>query len=397
MPARRQGLVVRAASIALALSALAVLVPSCGLDELQSNPVTLVAQPVARRVLLPGGETEERRHLVDGEATDPEWAAVPFTHLAVGPEQGNQGGSFIASVKVVHDSARIYVLVQWPDESPDDLGPRLVWDPGHAASGCDSLLAPCSWRLTDNDEDRLAIMWEISDARDGRGRFRDYGCQVACHGNMHPTSGAVDIWQWRAARTNPIQFPITSSRVGFADDGYADGGGRVPDPGRALYLDNYRFVDCGGGARAPQPLKIPVAIDPSDRRPTTRINDFMRPCDAIWDSTAQPLEDDSRNPCREFEQLDVTCWVRGDDLPATLLARPASEQAAMSRHDVEARGRWELGVWTLEMSRLLALGNREDVDFDVRRAEPYYMALAVMNNSGRLHSGSTVVEVRFER
>ncbi len=393
-------------AVALSLS----WVEGCGLSGgLPPNPIVIVATPVPRRVELPGGGTEERRRLVDGDATDPEWAEVPYFYAAMGPENGNGGGSFVASIKVAQDSVRLYMLIQWPDQNPDRLGPRLVWDSNTALSpiGCssqDSVLLNCEWTLTDDDEDRVAVMWDKGDAADGSGTFRDRGCQVACHGNMHPASGSVDIWHWRAARTNPIQYPLIAGlRVGFADDGYADANGRVDDPGAPFFRSNVRMVTCAGGRRVPRPLKIPVALD-DDGRPSVRGNDNMRPCEYIFDSNARDFTLCSReNPCRQFEQSDVVDWVQGDDLSATLLSRPANEAARRSRHDVEARGQWVgvgqggafKGVWTVEMSRLLATGHPEDLDFDVNRTEPYTVAIAIMNNNGEIHSGSPPIQVHL--
>lgn len=403
---RRRSLLIRAWSLGVLGGS--VLVAGCGLDsELPPNPVAIVAITVSSRVEFPGGETEERRRLVDGEASDPEWNQIPYFHIAMGPENGNQGGSFVASVKAARDSTRLYLLVQWPDDAPNRLGPRLRWDPATslAPTGCDSLLVRCSWTLIEDDEDRLAIMWDMGSAGDASGTFRDNGCQVACHGNMHPLTGKVDIWQWRAARTNPIQFPFFGGgrRVGFADDGYADGGGRVDDPGSSFFRSNIQMVNCGSGRQGPRPLEIPDVLD-VDGRPTNEDNDNMLPCDYINDATAFSFNFCERiNPCRQFEQEEVVDWVEGDDVSATLLSRPANEAARRSRHDVEARGRWTdvteggtpKGVWTLELSRALRVAHSEDIDFDVNRIEPYTMAIAIMNNNGRIHAGSPPIQVLF--
>jgi hypothetical protein len=399
----------------LFITAVLALVAGCSLDDLPENPSFMTVGRVSRNVAVPGADSTWRRYLVDGFATDPEWAAVAYTYVAVGPENGNQGGSFLVALKAVYDGERVYMLVQWPDAAPDQLGPRLVWDPERnlTPTGCDTLLVDCSsWDLLDADEDRLSIMWDLGDAADGAGTFRERGCQVACHGNMHPLSGAVDIWHWRAARTNPVNYPlIGSTRVGFADDGYADEAGRVTDQGTSFYRDNYRLVPCASGGSGPVPLKVAIALD-TDRQPTTSLNDNMRPCEYVFDgsgttSGGEPLDCTTReNPCREFNQEDVIEWTTGDDLSGLLLTRPFNEDARESRHDVEARGRWEAivspgdiqrkGTWTLEMSRLLAAGNGDDIDFDPAGQEPYYLAIAVMNNSGRIHSGSPVIELRFE-
>ena len=390
-----------------------VLLAGCSLDELPENPSFVTVESAAKRVPLPDGGSIERRYLVDGVATDPEWADIPYSYVAVGPENGNQGGSFLVAIKAAHDSTRLYMLVQWPDAEPNQLGPRLVWDPERnlTPTGCDTLLVGCSWNLVDANEDRLAVMWDLGDAADGNGPFRERGCQVACHGDMHPLSGAVDVWQWRAARTNPVNYPLFGSvRVGFADDGYADGAGRVDDAGTSFFRDNYELIPCADGS-SPVPLKVAVALD-VDQQPTTRGNDNMRPCEYVFDGSGsipggEPFDCTTRNnPCRLFNQEDVVEWTTGDDLSALLLTRPANEAARESRHDIEARGRWEAvlspgniqvkGTWTLEMSRLLLVGNGDDIDFDWRSQEPQYLAIAVMNNSGRIHSGSPVIELRFE-
>jgi hypothetical protein len=170
-----------------------------------------------------------------------------------------------------------------------------------------------------------------------------------------------------------------------------------PDPGTPFYRDNFRYVDCGGGERAPVPLEIAIALD-NNNQPTTRINDFMRPCEYIYDPAGAGFSECSReNPCRQFNQDDVERWVSGDDVAAFLTNRPAGEPQRQSLHDVEARGRWvgeaQGGVWTVEMSRTLRTGRSEDRDLLVGTAEPYYMALAIMNHAGRIHSGSPVMQI----
>lgn len=383
--------VVAAGSLAL------LLVAGCSLDEseFKVESVDITAQIVPTRVVLPDGSDLQRRSLIDGIATDPEWGETPYHILAMSPQQGVGGGTFLAALKVAHDGGRLFLLLQWPDATVDRLGPRLVFAPDSAISAnCDPQLEACHWVLTDDNEDRAAFMWDMGDARDSRGTFFDRGCAVACHGNMHPAAGSVDIWHWRAARTNPIQFPIFSTRVGFADDEYADSGGRVADPGLSFFSDNFERVACADGGTGPVPLMTPLALD-ADGQPSTVVNDNMRPCEYIAESRARVFNECvTRNPCRLFEQTDVEVWVDGDDLSATLLSRPTNNDAREDRHDIEARGRYDNGSWTLEMSRALRTGSSRDVQFD--DGQVFSFSIAIMNNAGATHSGSPVIHLTLE-
>jgi hypothetical protein len=392
--------------VVLGASLLAVLLSvGCSLDE---NPLKIdrIDVQVTRGSFLvdvPGSIATERRFLVDGLATDPEWGTAPYYYVSMSPEQGTGGGTFTTALKVVTDSVRIYFLVQWPDLSDNDLGPRLIFDSDQPISGnCDPQLETCVWRLTDEDEDRIAFMFDMGDARDSRGTFAELGCQVACHGNMHPIWGEVDIWHWRAARTNPLQFPLIAGvRVGFADDEHADGDGRAPDTGTPFFSDNFEMIDCGDGTSGPRPLKVADALD-ADGQPSTRDNDFLQPCSFISQRAGLGYNlCSTRNPCRLFEQEEVEVWVEGDDMSAFLLERPGQVLGSSvnipreSRHDVEARGRWEFGVWTLEMSRPLATGRDDDVRFDIEPGSTTTFSMAIMNNAGDTHSGSPVIHLRF--
>jgi hypothetical protein len=322
-PRSHGSLPLSAAATFLVLSAGLALIAGCSLDDLPENPSFVTVQPAPKRVTVPGEEPTERGLLIDGIATDPEWAEIPYSYVAVGPENGNQGGSFLVAIKAVHDTTSLFMLVQWPDAAPDQMGPRLVWDPERnlTSTGCDTPLVQCSsWDLVEADEDRVSIMWDLGDAADGR-HLPGSRPPGGLPRNMHPLSGAVDVWQWRAARTNLINYPAPSNsniRVGFADDGYADGAGRVADQGTSFYRDNYRPSPAPrrqrpGAAQGPDRARHGPAADhaPERQHASLRVR-VRRSGDHLggesFDCTSR------HNPCREFNQEDVVEWTPGDDL-----------------------------------------------------------------------------------
>lgn len=90
-PPSRRSLAIAPIFLCGVLTAWLGIFSGCSLDDLPDNPSSVLVYSVPKRVNLPGGESTERRYLVDGIATDPEWAEVPYSYVALGPENGNQG------------------------------------------------------------------------------------------------------------------------------------------------------------------------------------------------------------------------------------------------------------------------------------------------------------------
>jgi DMSO reductase family type II enzyme heme b subunit len=82
---------------------------------------------------------------------------------------------------------------------------------------------------------------------------------------------------------------------------------------------------------------------------------------------------------------------KGENVPQYIAGKPAGSAA-----DVKAQGKWQNGLWTLELSRKLNTGHSDDAVF--KAGDAIYMALAVFDHSEHeQHSVSKVIVLQFEK
>jgi hypothetical protein len=81
---------------------------------------------------------------------------------------------------------------------------------------------------------------------------------------------------------------------------------------------------------------------------------------------------------------------QADRVPQYLHGKPSGSAA-----DVQAKGAWADGKWTLELSRKLNTDQKDDTTFDTAR--PYKMAIGVHNDTGDMDKASPVIELSFAR
>jgi len=312
---------------------------------------------------------------IDGKALDKEWFSAPELLVAMSNESGNGGGNFYMRVKSVYTPYpdTVFFLLEWPDTSEDVFPDRLIyeglpWDSRDCRAD-PSLISPASWgrRSSEVDkEDRFAMMFEITPAGDQTGTFASQGCKVACHGNMHPVSGKLDVWYWLDARTN---------QVGRCDDMNADVNGLVGDTGDGPWKPNWR-----------DPTLVPRFIMEGN-------NGGLSPAKVVFDPGPYGR---GFNQCNIVNPISSRTW--GDTLnpegfdyvPAYLVNWPTQ-----SRGDIIAKANWNAGRWTAEIKRAMRTGSPgEDVFFYANRE--YYFSIAVMNGSRVIHSGSVPLILRFK-
>ncbi|MFQ6673995.1 MAG: ethylbenzene dehydrogenase-related protein, partial [Fidelibacterota bacterium] len=157
--------------------------------------------------------------VLDGNGSDAVWANADAFVVTVGASgsYANAFGEVDVTLKSVHTATDVYILASWEDPSATENVDKKLWSYESGA-----------WTQSGN-EDRLYLMFDGGDNGSEGAR-----CATMCHsdeGAMYTTGGGhVDVWHWKAHRTNPI---------GLADDKWWDGTGRGSDEKTvSAYKDN---------------------------------------------------------------------------------------------------------------------------------------------------------------
>lgn len=282
---------------------------------------------------------------VDGKV-DKVWDSVKATKLTA--SEGPQGDVEI-SLKVLYTDKDIYLLLQWPDKT---MSHNRIFE-----------LAGKEWKKIKGNEDRLSLMWDM-----GMKDFAAKGCTAACHKqgkevSLRTTAAGerLDVWHWRAQGTNP---------AGYVDDQWL--GHEVKQEGEDKVARGSDAKTAGGYV---------TNWDKETKRPKFTFKDGVKPGPVLMKKDAVEIKDWGK-------------FKSGDQLPREVLDKPVG-----SRGDIEARGVWDKGRWTLEMKRARDSGDKEhDIQFtDAARA--YLFGISVHENAGddeHSHTGRNVLKLMLK-
>ncbi len=262
---------------------------------------------------------------IDGKDVDAAWGQASQVNLSLPVNEG--GGPSKATVKAAYDDDNIYFSVKWQDPTGTQSIDKKMWTYS-AADG--------TWAQSGN-EDRVFFLFNI-DATD----FDAGGCVVYCHvdnpdwdkaddskmGANNPGE-TVDVWHWKAARTNPM---------GHADDKHwVDLTEATEIPSEGEILLNTRLGDEGSGFDSGNSdAGLPKFMHKND--PGANV-DVLLEADAVaFDPNAS--------------------WSNGDTIPGYVLS-----EGTGSRADVIAKATYTNGTWIVEFQRSLITGNPDDVQF----------------------------------
>ena len=218
-------------------------------------------------------------------------------------------------LRAMHDGEHIWILAQWKDETESVIKKRWEFNNGQ-------------WEHAKGDEDRIALAFNInSDA------FAKEGCTSLCHeGKFHTTEAdaRVDMWHWKAVRGG--MFSHVDDKHVISDPKDA----RKGDEGKGVYTDNKN--EAGDGPKW------------------------------IWkedaDTSGAFNADSARELPEDFKPED------GASVPSYLLRTPEG-----SRADIESRGKWVDGKWTVILKRKLDTGNDDDAQFKVGEKTTFTVSL----------------------
>jgi hypothetical protein len=252
-------------------------------------------------------------------------------------------------MKSLYDDDYIYLLLQYDD--PTESLARFPWV--KQQDGTWKQLKKKDSTGHDNTyyEDKVGIFWNIN--TDG---FANEGCMIACHMDIEGDTSAgrkftnkegetIDMWHVKNVRTSPLG-QVDDQFVDSTSDGKTNKGwGRKGD------------VKTGGGytnnvnkdKTAPAYMNYP---------PSAEAQYYILP------SLKTPF---------------VDIFNAGDVVPGIII-----DAFQGPRADIEMRGKWDNGVWTVEIRRkLVTSGDKadvQDVQFD-DLSKLYHFGVSVFDNS----------------
>ena len=299
--------------------------------------------------------------IIDGNHAESSWLQSPILEVPI--EKGP-----VVKIQAIYDDQNIYFLLRWPDKAENREKGQWYFD-GEKWS-------------RQGEEDRMGIMWDIDNTILD---FNVHACGITCHDTdknkqLHKmyTNADVefaDLWDWGAATSDPL---------GYVEDSF---------------LDNQKFETKGvRGDAASEIIGVAISVakggihyDDSDEPGTIENtnNDNTMPIYMVDPKKvvgAKYLTEENAVPI-----TDYTIFNKGDTIPGYLL-----RQLTGSRGDIEAKGRYKEGMWSLELKRKLDTGNTDDVQFDLLRT--YYFGIANFNNTRQeKHTKSAKCLVRFKQ
>ena len=260
---------------------------------------------------------------IDGQDGDAAWGQASEINLSLPVQKA--GGPPTATVKAAYDENNIYFLVKWQDPTETENIHKSMW----TYNASDK-----TWDKSGN-EDRVYFLFNIN-ATDF-----DNGCAVYCHvGNpawdvsedkmgTNNSGETVDVWHWKAARTNP---------KGHADDKYwvdVSQGKEITYEGEKKVTT--RLADSGSGF---------YSDNNEDGSPKyMHKNDPGANVDFIFEADALPFDPNAN-------------WSDGDTIPGYVL-----KDGEGSRADVITAATYTDGTWVVEFQRSLITDNPDDVQF----------------------------------
>ncbi len=230
------------------------------------------------------------------------------------------------TVKFLYNDSILYTYASWLDGHREY--PTGVIAPSNSALRKRWSYDGTTWTQS-GDEDRLSLVWKMND---------NFGaaCGRTCHNEKttHATNnGQMDVWHWKAQRTNPITY---------LDDQYWNTSGRQND---AVTSGSFGTDNVTG-------------LFPTLMGTTPAANQGSW----LFQSSSVPFVNSG--------------WVAGDKIPGWVQNDTVTPPIIGSRGDVIAKGLFNAGtgIWTLEIARKLNTNNTDDFVADLVNGNDFTIA-----------------------
>jgi len=404
---------------------------------------------------------DDRLPAIDGIAQDQEWAAAEPLFLRMSGEDGNGGEDFFLELRALWTdegkfgsggSNRIYFLVRYADNDLNneadllayghlmptgeiDPSPTPVYDaPTQTCDG--TLVDPSSWvRLNPNGrEDQVLLALAAYDETRPVDMVAANRRLLGAVGNEVPTGftipgvGDLDVWIWRATRTNiqpvfqfarwadyvPGRADFTLGEVdvpdaaftrftvksGFCQDLFVDDSGTlIVDSGNQPFVKNFQRND-------PVPDRI-TQLEPKGKggggmgeKDETIINGGLPKDLALWWNTSKRFGAcdtvaTSRVGTKKFKWSDRLLPGDFDRMAGWGIQTPTG-----SARDVRAKANFDtiqdkgFSTRTIEIMRDIDTGNSDDLLIEAGKV--YRLVIGVYDASGTTASGSKEIRLIFE-
>ncbi len=350
-----------------------------------------------------------------------------------GLDDFNEGEEAEVYMRAAYDSTKLYLLIEWTDSDVDASRSNLLYNgnedplrPSQTAAG---------WTSQRND-DQVSLVFDLESSSGAAGSFVEVGCAATCHnGEMKPSAGKVDIWNWSLALSEPLGYALDmqcSSDSGLISDygqptyvrnamdnsfrsppqfewdgtvqaiTRADGSQAILDP--AFYLYNkMNFVGDAQAGISPYVQECgatchgvngegdgPDLSGPAFNKPGV-MNRFSREIFDTYSSSFEHSGFTKYNTLTASERDDVIALIRGfSGVPGYYLQQPdgSNDDIMASSNVLTAKISPEGTTYKLMLVRDLNTNNTDDVVFDLANELSYTFGIAFMDADSRNHVGS---------
>lgn len=234
------------------------------------------------------------------------------------------------------DGQYLYMSTTWSDTTESIYKNKISYDGNN-------------WTKS-GDEDRIAFIFDM-----GQTGSNGASCTAACHGDgkMRTDFGRLDLWHWKAVRSNPM---------GLVDDTYIDSVDRHGDPGTSAASNN----DLVYGHPTYMSVNDPHANVDFLMTDNAALNAF----DPFGVMTTY-----SKTLSTSFDSL--AAFSSGEFVPGYLLRVSTGDRAS-----VLAAGKWNNGAWTVEFKKPYA---GTATDFEIVPNSSVQFTYEIFDNEGSTH------------
>lgn len=262
--------------------------------------------------------------VLDGVISPNEWNPTSITTVAG------------VTINAMADGQYLYISAKWSDSTKNVYKNKLSYNGS-------------TWSKS-GDEDRIAFFFDM-----GQTGTNGASCMATCHGDgkMRTDYGRLDLWHWKAVRSNPM---------GYVDDNFVDSLNRQGDPGTSAATDNLLVYG------------HPTYMSVND--PHANVDFLLKDSAAL--SAFDPfgvMTTHSKTLSTNFDSLAT--FNSGDFIPGYLLRVPSGDRAS-----VMSAGKWDNGVWTVEFKKPYA---GTAADFEVVPGSAVKFTHEIFDNEGANH------------